>query len=93
MIAKPFGAILRTIRLDPSDSLVFPAAAEPGEIAVAGTFLFWDDAPDRLEGKARQAFRCGFLGVDSGGWSTLVTVGSATAEERRAAVAALAVLI
>lgn len=85
--------ILRTIRLDPSDTLVFEAAARPGEIAVVGTFLFWDADLDTLSGKARQAFRAGFLGVESFGWSTLVTVGSATAEERAAAVASLAWLI
>ncbi len=86
-------AILRTIRLDPSDTLIFEAAAEPGEIAVVGTFLFWDADIESLAGKARQAFRAGFLGVASFGWSTLVTVGSAGAEERAAAVASLAALI
>lgn len=86
-------AILRTIRLDPSDTLIFEAAAEPGEIAVVGTFLFWDADLEALSGKARQAFRAGFLGVAGFGWSTLVTVGSAGAEERAAAVASLAALI
>lgn len=85
--------ILRTIRLDPSDTLIFEAAAEPGEIAVVGTFLFWDADLESLAGKARQAFRAGFLGLASFGWSTLVSVGSATPEERAAAVASLAQLI
>ena len=31
----------RTIRLDPSDTVVFSRAAEPGEWAVPGAFLFW----------------------------------------------------
>ena len=55
--------LLRTIRLDPSDTFVFERAAEPGEWAVSGAFVFADDDPAKLEGKARAAFRCGFLGV------------------------------
>lgn len=82
--------LLRTIRLDPSDALVFPRAAEPGEWAVPGGFCFWDDDPAALEGRRRQAFRAGFLGLASFGWSTLVQVASATPADREAAVAALA---
>jgi hypothetical protein len=85
--------MLRTIRLDPSDTVVFDRAAEPGEPAVVGGFMFWDVDPATLAGKARQAFRAGFLGVESFGWSTLATVGSASALEREAAVAALAAAI
>ncbi|MCS6890343.1 MAG: DUF6505 family protein [Rhodovarius sp.] len=80
----------RTIRLDPSDTLIFPAAAEPGEWAVPGGFLFWDDDETTLVGKRRQAFRAGFLGLGSFGWSTLVEVAEASAEDRAAAHAALA---
>ena len=80
----------RTIRLDPSDTFVFPRAAEPGEWAVTGTFLFFGADPAKLAGKERQAFRAGFLGIDSFGWSTLVVVTEATAEERAAAVERLA---
>ena len=32
----------RTIRLDPSDTFVFERAAEPGEWAVSGAFVFWN---------------------------------------------------
>jgi hypothetical protein len=64
----------RTIRLDPSDTFVFESAAEPGEWAVTGAFMFADDDPGTLEGKARAAFRAGFLGVQSLGWSTLVQI-------------------
>jgi hypothetical protein len=85
--------MLRTIRLDPSDTIVFERAAEPGEPAVVGGFVFWDADPETLAGKARQAFRAGFLGVESFGWSTLATVGSATALQREAALAALAAAI
>ena len=80
----------RTIRLDPSDTFVFARAAEPGEWAVTGTFLFFGVDPSRLEGKARQAFRAGFLGIESFGWSTLVVVTAATEAEREAATARLA---
>ena len=40
-------------------------AAEPGEWAVSGAFRFWNAIPPTLEGKARSAFRSGFLGVES----------------------------
>jgi hypothetical protein len=66
--------LLRTIRLDPSDTFVFGKSAEPGEWAVPGTFVFWDKDVTALEGKERTAFRSGFLGVDSLGWSTLVQI-------------------
>ncbi len=45
--------LLRTIRLDPSDTFVFERAAEPGEWAVSGAFMFGDADPDMLTGKAR----------------------------------------
>ncbi len=83
----------RTIRLDPSDLVVFERVAEPGEWAVPGGFAFWDDDPAALAGKRRQAFRAGFLGLGSFGWSTLVEVAEATDAEREAAVAALALHI
>ena len=80
----------RTIRLDPSDTFVFAAAAEPGEWAVSGTFAFWNSEADKLEGKARSAFRGAFLGVESLGWSTLVQVVEASAADRAALVERLA---
>jgi hypothetical protein len=66
--------LLKTIRLDPSDTFVFERAAEPGEWAVPGTFVFADTDPADLQGKGRTAFRAGFLGVSSFGWSTLVQI-------------------
>jgi hypothetical protein len=74
--------LLRTIRLDPSDSFVFDPPAEPGEWAVSGAFAFWSSDPASLEGKARTAFRSGFLGVSSLGWSTLAQIVEAGATER-----------
>ena len=82
--------LLRTIRLDPSDTFVFERAAEPGEWAVSGAFVFSDDDPATLEGKARSAFRGGFLGVASLGWSTLVQIVEASEEDRLAAIDTLA---
>lgn len=82
--------LLRTIRLDPSDGFVFTRAAEPGEWAVAGTFLFWERPVETLIGKERTAFRSGLLGVTSFGWSTLATVVEASVEERAALVERLA---
>jgi hypothetical protein len=80
----------RTLRLDPSDTLIYDPAAAPGEWAVPGGFAFWDEDVAALSGKRRQAFRGGFLGLGSFGWSTLVEVAEASAEDRAAAVAALA---
>lgn len=82
--------LLRTIRLDPSDTFVFERAAEPGEWAVSGAFAFWDADPVALEGKARAAFRAGFLGVASLGRSTLVQIVEATDADRSAAIDMLA---
>lgn len=82
--------LLRTIRLDASDTFVFDAAAEPGEWAVSGAFAFWDKDPGTLDGKARAAFRGGFLGVRSLGWSTLVQIVEATEAERTRLVELLA---
>lgn len=80
----------RTIRLDPSDTFVYSRAAEPGEWAVTGTFLFSGTDPETLTGKERQAFRAGFLGIDGFGWSTLAVVTEASAGERAAVVERLA---
>jgi len=80
----------RTIRLDPSDTFVFERAAEPGEWAVSGAFVFWERDPAALGQKARVALRSGFLGVDSLGWSTLAVVTEATGLERQAVVERLA---
>jgi len=82
--------LLRTIRLDPSDTFVFERAAEPGEWAVPGAFAFAHVDPATLDGKARAAFRSGFLGIGSLGWSTLVQVVEASEADRAAAVELLA---
>jgi hypothetical protein len=75
--------LLRTIRLDASDTFVFDVPAESGEWAVSGAFMFWGSPPATLEGKARTAFRSGFLGVGSLGWSTLVQIVEASEAEHQ----------
>ena len=82
--------LLRTIRLDPSDTFVFERAADPGEWAVSGAFMFADADPSALAGKSRAAFRGGFLGVASFGWSTLVQIVDAAEEDRDALIDTLA---
>jgi Family of unknown function (DUF6505) len=82
--------LLRTIALDPSDTFVFDVAAEPGDWAVSGAFRFCDRDPARLTSKDRSAFRSGFLGVRSWGWSTLVQIVAATQDDRRNLVELLA---
>jgi hypothetical protein len=80
----------RTIRLDPSDTFVFERAAEPGEWAVSGAFVFWNQDPAGLGQKQRVALRSGFLGIDSLGWSTLAIVTEASEADRQAMVERLA---
>ena len=80
----------RTIRLDQSDAVVFAEPAEPGEWSVPGTFLFVGRPTDTLSRKEQIAFRSGFLGISSFGWSTLTVVTEARAEDRAEAVSALA---
>ena len=80
----------RTIRLDPSDTFVFERAAEPGEWAVSGAFVFWNQDPAALGQKQRVALRSGLLGIESLGWSTLAIVTEATEAERQFMVERLA---
>jgi hypothetical protein len=78
--------LLRTIQLDSSDTFVFERAATPGEWAVSGAFGFLSQNIPALQGRARAAFRAGFLGLQSLGRSTLVQIVDA-AEQDRTAVA------
>jgi hypothetical protein len=82
--------LLRTIQLDASDSSVFEKPAESGEWAVSGAFAFGRSDPANLQGKARTAFRAGFLGLGSLGRSTLAQIVEASEADRRAAVEMLA---
>ena len=80
---------LRAIRLDASDTFVFERAAAAGEWVVSGAFMFWDQDPAALTGRAKQAFRSGFLGITSFGWSTLAVVVEMTEAERYSAITSL----
>jgi hypothetical protein len=82
--------LLRTIQLDPSDTFVFERAAAPGEWAVSGAFAFMGQDIPALRGKARTAFRAGFLGLNSLGRSTLVQIVDAREQDRAAVVELLA---
>jgi hypothetical protein len=82
--------LLRTIQLDASDSFVFDRPARPGEWAVSGAFAFGRSDPANLQGKARTAFRAGFLGLSSLGRSTLAQIVEASEADRGAAVEMLA---
>jgi hypothetical protein len=82
--------LLRTIRLDSSDTFVFETPAEPGEWAVSGAFVFAGRDPATLQGKARTAFRAGFLGLNSFGRSTLAQIVEASAHDREAVIDILA---
>lgn len=77
--------LLRILRLDESDAQIYFPVAKAGEPAVPGTFMFTfsDSDPAGLAGCEAEAFRRGFLGLDSLGWGTLVTIGEATEAERR----------
>jgi hypothetical protein len=86
----PIRKSLRTIRLDPSDTFVFNRAADSGEWAVTGSFLFAHAEIEALGPKQRAAFRSGFLGVSSFGWSTLAVVQEMRADEHEAALTELA---
>jgi hypothetical protein len=82
--------LLRTIRLDPSDTFVFARAAEGGEWAVTGSFLFSGADLEAMDAKERAAFRQGFLGTASLGFATLAIVTEVRPDEREAAIAQLA---
>jgi hypothetical protein len=82
--------LLRTIRLDASDSFVFEKPAEPGEWAVSGAFAFAHHDPASLQGKARTAFRAGFLGLESLGRSTLAQIVETNEKDRHSLVELLA---
>jgi hypothetical protein len=82
--------LLKTIRADRSDTFIFEKAAEAGEWAISGAFVFAHRDPTSLSGKTRAAFRGGFLGIDSFGWSTLVQIVEASESDRVAALERLA---
>lgn len=81
---------LRAIRLDNSDTEVYERASEPGEWAVPGSFEFLDMEPQSLQGKQLQAFKSGFLGTRSFGWTTLVEIAEIDDDEYQQVIDRLA---
>jgi len=70
--------LLRTIRFDESDKSVYTNAAVQQEWAVSCAFQFCDLQWEELDGKTRQAFNNGFLGLTSFGYSTFGCVANIT---------------
>lgn len=66
--------LARAIHFDESDLRVFHSPARTGEWCVSGGFEFsnWSEAD--LEGKARQAFANGWLGLETFGRVTFIAV-------------------
>lgn len=66
--------LARAIHLDDSDRNVFFSPARTGEWCLSGGFEFSDWTEADLEGKARQAFANGWLGLETFGRVTFVAV-------------------
>lgn len=66
--------LARAIHFDESDTFVFAQPARTGEWCIAGGFEFSDWTEADLEGKARQAFANGWLGLETAGRVTFVAV-------------------
>ena len=71
----------KTIRFDKSDLNIFPLASEEGELAVVGTFNFYNLKQQDLNGKIKQAFSNGFMGCNTFGYSTFVSLVNIRKEE------------
>ncbi|SPJ25154.1 DUF6505 family protein [Palleronia abyssalis] len=66
--------LARAVHLDESDTLVFEQPARTGEWCIPGGFAFADWSKAQLEGKKKQAFSNGWLGVETFGRVSLVAV-------------------
>ncbi len=66
--------LARAIHFDESDMNVFHAPARTGEWCISGGFEFSNWGEGDLEGKARQAFANGWLGLETFGRVTFVAV-------------------
>ena len=80
----------RVVRLDDSDARIYRSAARAGEWAVPGAFAFLEVDLEQADGPVREAFRRGFLGTESFGWSTLVQVEEISLYEYTAVIERLA---
>ncbi|WP_171098550.1 DUF6505 family protein [Ruegeria sp. HKCCD7255] len=66
--------LARAIHFDESDMNVFHSPARTGEWCISGGFEFSNWGEGDLEGKARQAFANGWLGLETFGRVTFVAV-------------------
>ncbi len=66
--------LARAIHFDESDKNVFHSPARTGEWCISGGFEFSNWGEGDLEGKARQAFANGWLGLETFGRVTFVAV-------------------
>ena len=66
--------LARAIHFDESDRNVFHSPARTGEWCISGGFEFSNWGEGDLEGKARQAFANGWLGLETFGRVTFVAV-------------------
>jgi len=82
--------LARAIHFDESDTRVFASPARTGEWCISGGFEFSDWTEGDLEGKARQAFANGWLGLETFGRVTFVAVTVAEAAEVEALTERLA---
>jgi len=82
--------LARAIHFDESDQRVFHAPARTGEWCISGGFEFSDWTEADLEGKARQAFTNGWLGLETFGRVTFVAVTQIEPHEREALAASIA---
>lgn len=65
---------LRVVQFDASDGAVFSKLAVSGEWVVSGSFAFANLADNAIQGKIRQEFANGFLGLGSFGRTTFASV-------------------
>lgn len=82
--------LARAIHFDESDMRVFHSPARTGEWCISGGFEFSNWGSGDLEGKARQAFSNGWLGLETFGRVTFVAVTKAEPAEIEALAQGLA---
>ena len=82
--------LARAIHFDESDTRVFARPARTGEWCISGGFEFSNWTQADLQGKAKQAFTNGWLGIETGGRVSFVAVTRIEPAERDALTAALA---
>ncbi len=74
--------LARAIHFDESDMNVFHSPARTGEWCISGGFEFSNWGQGDLEGKSRQAFANGWLGLETFGRVTFVAVTQIQAAEK-----------